>query len=269
MTLRDAGRTSMAYYYFDFKDVNKQNLQNLLPSLLIQLSARSDTRCVLTPSQRSATLREAHDDLGHKGYCPTLRTLLDRFWWLTISLDVKQYIATCHECQIRQTTKVRIPPTVAIPAPLFHKVYIDTMLMPPAAGYRYIVQARCSLSAWPEWRALRTENAPTFGAFIFEDIPCRWGAVEEIVTDNGTAYVAALDWLAERYGIRHIRISPYNSRANGIVERQHRTIRESIIQDLRRQPVKMAYCRPSCVLGRLRYHSQVDRPHSVLHGTRH
>ena len=32
----------MAYFYFDFRDVDKQKLQNLLPSLLIQLSARSD-----------------------------------------------------------------------------------------------------------------------------------------------------------------------------------------------------------------------------------
>ena len=35
----------MAYFYFDFKDVDKQKLQNLLPSLLIQLSARSYARC--------------------------------------------------------------------------------------------------------------------------------------------------------------------------------------------------------------------------------
>jgi hypothetical protein len=42
MGLRDAGRASIAYFYFDFRDVNKQNLRNLLPSLLIQLSTRSD-----------------------------------------------------------------------------------------------------------------------------------------------------------------------------------------------------------------------------------
>ena len=35
----------MAYFYFDFRDVNKQRLRNLLPSLLIQLSARSDFCC--------------------------------------------------------------------------------------------------------------------------------------------------------------------------------------------------------------------------------
>ena len=35
----------MAYFYFDFRDVDKQELGNLLPSLLIQLSARSDPCC--------------------------------------------------------------------------------------------------------------------------------------------------------------------------------------------------------------------------------
>ena len=35
----------MAYFYFDFRDVDKQGLSNLLPSLLIQLSASSDSCC--------------------------------------------------------------------------------------------------------------------------------------------------------------------------------------------------------------------------------
>ena len=35
----------MAYFYFDFRDADKQKLHNLLPSLLIQLSVRSDLRC--------------------------------------------------------------------------------------------------------------------------------------------------------------------------------------------------------------------------------
>ena len=187
-----------------------------------QLYAPSPTRLAL--------VRDAHDNLGHKGFYSTRRTLLDRFWWPALETDVKWYVQTCHQCQIRQTTKVHLPPMVDTPAPLFRKVYIDTMFMPPAGGFRYIVQARCSLTAWPEWRALRTETGRTIGSFIFEEILCRWGAVEEIVTDNGTAYVAALDWLADKFGIRHIRISAYNSQANGIVERQHRTIRDSIFK---------------------------------------
>ena len=35
----------MAYFYFDFRDVDKQRLCNMLPSILIQLSARSNPYC--------------------------------------------------------------------------------------------------------------------------------------------------------------------------------------------------------------------------------
>jgi hypothetical protein len=41
--VRKAGLASLAYYYFDFKDTNKQDLRGLLSSLLLQLTARSNT----------------------------------------------------------------------------------------------------------------------------------------------------------------------------------------------------------------------------------
>ena len=40
-----AKQASIAYFYFDFRDTDKQNLHNLVPSLLSQLSATSDHRC--------------------------------------------------------------------------------------------------------------------------------------------------------------------------------------------------------------------------------
>ena len=49
MALRDTGKASMAYFYFDFRDVDKQKLHNLLPSLLIQLSARQISVAISSP----------------------------------------------------------------------------------------------------------------------------------------------------------------------------------------------------------------------------
>jgi hypothetical protein len=40
-----AGLGSIAYFYFDFRDLDKQNRRNLLPSLLVQLAAQSSARC--------------------------------------------------------------------------------------------------------------------------------------------------------------------------------------------------------------------------------
>ena len=40
-----AGLVTMAYYYFDFRDVKKQDCYGLLSSLVSQLSAKSDSCC--------------------------------------------------------------------------------------------------------------------------------------------------------------------------------------------------------------------------------
>jgi hypothetical protein len=43
--MREAGLASLAYFYFDFTDTAKQDIQGLLASLLVQLSARCDSSC--------------------------------------------------------------------------------------------------------------------------------------------------------------------------------------------------------------------------------
>jgi hypothetical protein len=45
MKLRDTGNATLAYFYFDFRDEQKQNVRNVVTSLLIQLSAYSKPCC--------------------------------------------------------------------------------------------------------------------------------------------------------------------------------------------------------------------------------
>src|SRR6266478_1847885 len=52
-----AGNGSMAYFYFDFRDANKQGLRDLVPSLITQLSTHSGPRCNIL-----SDLYSAHDD---------------------------------------------------------------------------------------------------------------------------------------------------------------------------------------------------------------
>ena len=153
---------------------------------------------------------------------------------------------------------------------LFCKVHLDMMVMPQSASYRYIVQARCALTAYPEWWMLHSENASTLAPFIFEDILCHWGALAEIVTDNGPAFVQALDVLADQYNIRHIRISPYNSQANGVVKRRHLDVREAITKSTPGGGgVPLAYCHSLGLLGRACDHASVYRFVSILYGSWH
>ena len=209
-------RQAMGFYQVDSKlfRKNKSDAPQLVPQ----------------PHEHLAIIAYAHDRLGHKGVFATTKNLLVRFWWPHLNNDVRWYIRTCHECQVRQTEHFHIPPIVPIVPSLFRKAHIDTFLMPKVGTYRYVIHARCALASYPEARATTSESGRVIADFIFHEILCRWGALEEIVTDNGAPYIAALDWLGERYGIHHIRISGYNSRANGIVESKHFDVREAIIK---------------------------------------
>ena len=75
-------------------------------------------------------MEAAHDDTGHRGFYATNAILSERYWWPFMGWDIAWYVWTCHACQLQQTQQVTIPPIVAMPAPLFAKMYMDTMHLP-------------------------------------------------------------------------------------------------------------------------------------------
>jgi len=141
-------------------------------------------KMVISQDRRLFLISSAHDDVGHRGFYATNALLSERYWWPMMAHDIAWFIRTCRLCQLRKTQHVLIPPTVATPAPLFAKVYMDTMHLTPSSGYKYIVQARCSVTHWPEWEMLRKETAKSLATFILHNLIYRWGTLLEIVTDN-------------------------------------------------------------------------------------
>jgi hypothetical protein len=188
-------------------------------------------RLVIYPEHRMYMLHCAHDSLAHKGTFATREFIERRFWWPEIESDVQWYVGSCVPCQNRQLKLLRTPPVLTHTPSLFQKVHVDTINMSPDSNRcKYIVHARDSLSSWSEARALPQENARALGEWFFDDIICRWGCPEEVVTDNAPVMIAMLDWLAEKYGIRGIRVSPYNSQGNGKIERAHFDIRQALVK---------------------------------------
>lgn len=187
-------------------------------------------KLVIWPDRRLDVLRQAHDDVAHKGTYATTALVTERFWWPHQKADIHWYVSTCHLCQTRQLRQIVIPPSVPLPPSIFVRFHGDAMHLPISAGYKYFVHARCATISYAEGRALRRESGRAIGEWLFQDILCRWGTVVEIVTDNGKPWIKALDYLASKYGIHHIRVSAYNSRANGIVERPHFDIRQALFK---------------------------------------
>jgi hypothetical protein len=193
-------------------------------------NSQGEHKIVVPTTRRLFIISSAHDDVGHHGFFATNALISERYWWPFMSSDIAWYVRTCHLCQVRRTQNVLIPPTVAIPAPLFAKIYCDTMHLPASGGFKYIVQGRCSLIHFPEFEMLRRETGRIIAEWLLRCFIYRWGMILEIVTDNGTPFVKACEYLAKRYHIKHIRISGYNSRANGLIERPHFDVRQALFK---------------------------------------
>ena len=69
MSLRDAGQASLAYFFFDFRDKEKQNVRNFLTSLLVQLSAHLDCRKLLSHMYRAHGNGTQQPSIDRLKYC--------------------------------------------------------------------------------------------------------------------------------------------------------------------------------------------------------
>ena len=89
----DAGQASMAYFYFDFRDINKQHWRDLVLSLLIQLSSRSGPRCNILSG-----LYPDHDNGAQQPDDDTLTQCLKRMLTLPDQCPTYLIIDAFDEC---------------------------------------------------------------------------------------------------------------------------------------------------------------------------
>ncbi len=89
----DAGQASMAYFYFDFRDINKRHWRDLVPSLLTQLSSRSDPRCDIL-----SRLYSDHDDGAQQPNDETLTRCLKEMLTLPDQRPTYLIIDALDEC---------------------------------------------------------------------------------------------------------------------------------------------------------------------------
>ena len=185
---------------------------------------------IFSEERRKEILWEMHEDIAHHGIWAVEQHVTLRYYWPGMRDQIKKHVQSCHACQLRSTKKMHIPVTISHPPSLFSKVYLDVMNMPLAKGKRWLVSCRDDLSGITECKAITRDKAKVIARFFLKRIILRYGIVQEVVTDNGPSFSKEFSELLKQYGIHHIRISPYNSQANGVVERGHYNIREALVK---------------------------------------
>ena len=76
-----------------------------------------------------------------------------RYWWPFLGNDLAWYVRTCHICQTRQTRQIQYHRSSQHLHPSLQNVH--GYHAPPALHcFAFIVQGQCSLTNYPEFRAL-------------------------------------------------------------------------------------------------------------------
>jgi hypothetical protein len=192
-----------------------------------------------------------HELSAHFGIKATQNKIREKYYWKNMLKDIEIYVKSCDSCQRRgkpvgknelHPIKVREP---------FYQVGIDFVGPLPVTelGNKYIIVAIDYFTKWVEAKAVRVDNAEEVAIFIYEDIICRHGCLQRILSDRGSHFNnKIIEELMKNFEIRHGFSTSYHPKTNGLVERFNKTLCESLAKlkgnkdwDRKIAPVLFAY----------------------------
>src|SRR5260370_4747045 len=104
----------------------------------------------------------------------------------------------------------------------------NSVHMPKGMGdKKYVINLVDNLTGWVEARALCKLKATIIADFLF-DVMCQFGCIFQLTCDNGPEFKGATEELMKKYKVPVVHISPYNSQANGKIERTQRSYLDAI-----------------------------------------
>ena len=170
--------------------------------------------------------------LGHPGVERTRQSIADKFVWPNLRQDVCKWARECLPCQRAKIQKHTVPPIAdfAVPAKRFQHVHMDLVSMPPSNGQNHLLTIVDRFSRWPVAIPIPDINAET----VIDQFSMGWiaayGVPEVVTTDRGSQFTATIfNQLMRNWGIKHITTTAYHPESNGMVERLHRRLKESLV----------------------------------------
>ena len=172
-----------------------------------------------------------HEISAHFGIQTTYEKIKERYYWKGMLKEIEAYIKSCKQCQFRGKPKGQheLHP-IQVKEP-FYQIGIDIVGPLPITEKRnkYIVVAIDYLTKWPEAKAIPEASAKEVSTFIFDDIICRHGCPQKMLSDRGSHFNnQVVKILMDKFKIKHGFSTPYHPKTNGLVERFNKTLCESL-----------------------------------------
>ena len=169
--------------------------------------------------------------LGHPGVDRTRQMVCSKFVWPSIRQDVTKWARECLDCQRSKVNRHTVAPIAefAVPSKRFQHWNVDIVSLPTSNGFKYLLTAVDRLTRWPLAIPMKDITAASVIDAFTHGLISTFGVPESVTTDNGSQFTSSI-WrqLLDTWGIRAHFTTPYHPQSNGLVERFHRRLKESL-----------------------------------------
>ena len=164
---------------------------------------------------------------GHQGYYKTRERIRRTAYWPDWQADCKEYVAKCLDCNRskggrpwKQGPMQRMP-VYSLRGP-FGLMVVDALGPLPTSdgGNKYILVFADYFTRWVEAFAVPDLTTSTFTRVFIDEVLCRFGIPDRLLTDRGTNFVSELaSSMYATLGIDKLAGSAYHPQTQGLVER--------------------------------------------------
>jgi transposase InsO family protein len=220
-------------------------------------------------------LRASHDNAfaGHLGVERTFETVRRRYWWRSMYADVKEYVRSCRSCSSRKTARLPMAgrlQSITVERP-WQLVAVDILgpLHATRTGNRYVLVFSDYLTKWVEAFPSARADAPTVARLLVDEVICRHGAPERLLSDRGSTFRSALvREVCQIFGTRRSYTTAYHPQTDGLVERFNHTLATMISHYVDSNQDNWDECLPAVLFAyrRSTHDSTGDSPFYLMYG---
>jgi hypothetical protein len=172
---------------------------------------------------------------AHVGRTRTLAIIRTSYWWPTLDVDVRSYVASCDSCQrnkAHHTTKQNFMVPLPVPERPFQIVGVDfiTQLPTTTASFDAVCVIVCHFTKLAHFIPCHTSiTAKEFAELFRKHFVRHHGLPMHIVSDRGSQFVAQF-WrqLCADLGVTLRLTSAHQPSSDGQVERTNKVLEEAI-----------------------------------------
>ena len=190
--------------------------------------------------------------LGHPGVERTRQTIQEKFFWPSLREDASRWARECQQCQLAKIHRHTTPPIgeFAVPERRFSHLNVDIVgPLPISNGFKYLLTAVDRFTRWPIAIPMRDISSESVVDSFAHGWIAHFGIPASVTTDRGSQFTSAI-WsqLMTSFSIKTHQTTPYHPAANGLVERFHRRLKESLIALSNDQPLNWFWHLPCTLL---------------------